>query len=102
MLNKTKIIYLVLLISLFAISCNNKKSKNVNNRLDSTEVSDTTSVKIRNHFLFVGKYYGKPGIFKYNIQEQKYVPVFAVQKESVISCFRYMTVFNIWKYMIIL
>ncbi|RKY94561.1 MAG: hypothetical protein DRQ01_02075 [Ignavibacteriae bacterium] len=85
MLNNIKIIYLALLISFFAISCNNKQNKNVNNRIDSIEVSDTKPIEKRNHFLFVGKYYGKPGVFKYNIQEQKYEPVFAVQKESVIS-----------------
>ena len=85
MLNKIKIICLVLLISLFAISCNNKQNKNVNDQVDLIEVSDTTQIEKRDHFLFVGKYYGKPGVFKYNIQEQKYEPVFAVQKESVIS-----------------
>jgi len=85
MQNKTIIICLTLLVSLFAISCNSKQNKNVNDRTDSIEVSDTTPIEKRDHFLFVGKYYGKPGVFKYNIQEQKYEQVFAVQKESVIS-----------------
>jgi hypothetical protein len=85
MLNNIKIIHLVVLFFLYIISCNNKQSNNVNDWIDSIEVSDTTPIEIRDHFLFVGKYYGKPGIFKYNIKEQEYEPVFAVQKESVIS-----------------
>ena len=54
MLNKIKIIYLVLLISLFAISCNNNQNKNVDDRVDSIEVSDTTQIEKRDHFFFVG------------------------------------------------
>jgi len=85
MLNKIKISCLVFLISLFAISCNNKQNKNVDDQVDSTEVRDTMPIEKRDHFLFVGMYFGKPGVFKYNIQELKYKPMFAVQKESVIS-----------------
>jgi len=85
MLNKIKISCLVFLISLFTISCNNKQNKNLDDQVDSTEVIETTLIEKRDHFLFVGMYFGKPGVFKYNIQEQKYEPVFAVQKESVIS-----------------
>ncbi len=85
MQNKIKIGCLALFIFLFAISCNNKQNKNVDDQIDSTEVRDTMPIEKRDHFLFVGKYYGKPGVFKYNIQGQKYEPVFAVQKESVIS-----------------
>lgn len=85
MQNKLNISCVILFIFLFAISCNNKQKINVNDRIDSTEVHDTVPIKKRDHFLFVGKYYGKPGVFQYNIQEQKYEPVFAVQKESVIS-----------------
>lgn len=85
MQNKIKISCLVFLISLFAISCNNKQNKNLDDQVDSTEVLETTPIEKRDHFLFVGMYFGKPGVFKYNIQEQKYEPMFAVQKESVIS-----------------
>jgi len=85
MKSKIKISFLVFLISLFAISCNNKQSKNLDDQVESTEVHETTPTEKRDHFLFVGMYFGKPGVFKYNIQEQKYEPMFAVQKESVIS-----------------
>jgi len=85
MQNKIKISCLVLLISLFVISCNNKQNKNVDDRVDSTEVRDIMLIEKRDHFLFVGMHYGKPGVFKYNILEQKYEPVFAIRKESVIS-----------------
>jgi len=85
MLNKLKIICLVLLSSLSVISCNNTQNNNLDDQVDSSEVRDTIPIEKRDHFLFVGRYYGKPGVFKYNIQEQKYEPVFAVQKESVVS-----------------
>ena len=67
MLNNIKIIYLAFLISLFAISCNNKQNKNVNDRVDSTEVSDTTPIEKRDHFLFVGKYLFLFKVMKPNI-----------------------------------
>ena len=76
---------LLLLVSLLAISCNSKQNNSVDDPVDSTEVRDTIHIEKRDHFLFVGKYYGKPGIFRFNIHEKKYKPVFANQKESVIS-----------------
>jgi len=85
MLKKIKISYLAFLISFIAISCNNKQKNNIDIQVDSTEVNDTLQIEKRDYFLFVGMYHGKPGVFKYNILEQKYEPVFAVQKESVIS-----------------
>ncbi len=85
MQNKIKISCVILLISLFTISCNNNQNKNIDDQVDSTEVRDTIPIEKKDHFLFVGMYYGKPGVFKYNIQEQKYEPVFAVQKESAIN-----------------
>jgi len=80
-----KISCVVFLISFIAISCNNKQNNSVNDQVDTTEVRDTIQIEKRDHILFVGKYYGKPDVFKYNIREQKYEPLFAVKKESVIS-----------------
>jgi hypothetical protein len=85
MQNKIKISGLVLFISLLAMSCNNKHNNNLEEQVDSTVVRDTIPIEKRNYFLFVGMYHGKPGVFNYNIQEHKYKPLFAVQKESVIS-----------------
>jgi len=85
MQNKIKISCQVLFILLITVSCDNKKNKNVDEQVDSTKVHDTILIEKRDHFLFVGMYHGKSGVFKYNIREQKYKPVFAVQKESVIS-----------------
>ena len=85
MQHKIKISCLALFILLITVSCDNKQNKNADEQTDSTAVSDTIPIEKRDHFLFVGMYHGKPGVFKYNIREQKYKPVFAVQKESVIS-----------------
>jgi hypothetical protein len=85
MQHKIKISCLALFILLITVSCDNKQIKNVDEQTDSTAVSDTIPIEKRDHFLFVGMYYGKPGLLIYNIQKQKYDPLFAVQKESVIS-----------------
>ena len=85
MQHKIKISCLALFILLITVSCDNKQNKNADEQVDSTKVRDTIPIEKRDHFLFVGMYHGKPGVFKYKIREQKYKPVFAVQKESVIS-----------------
>ncbi len=85
MQHKIKISCLALFILLITVSCDNKQNKNVDEQVDSTKVRDTIPIEKRDHFIFVGMYHGKPGVFKYNIQERQYVPLFAVQKESVIS-----------------
>jgi len=85
MQHKIKISCLALFILLITVSCDNKQNKNVDEQVDSTKVRDTIPIEKRDHFLFVGMYYGKPGLLTYNIQKQKYEPLFAVQKESVIS-----------------
>ncbi|NNG27782.1 MAG: hypothetical protein HKM87_09675 [Ignavibacteriaceae bacterium] len=85
MQKRIKISWTMFVVLLFALSCNNKQSENVDDQVDPIEVHDTISTKKGEHFLFVGMYHGKPGVFKYNFQEQKYKPVFAVQRESVVS-----------------
>ena len=85
MQHKIKISCLVLYILLITVSCDNKQNKIVDEQVDSTKVQDTIPIEKRDHFLFVGMYYGKPSLLNYNIQKQKYEPLFAVQKESVIS-----------------
>ncbi len=85
MQHNIKISYLALFILLTTVSCDNKQNKSIDEQVDSTKVYNTIPIEKRDHFLFVGMYYGKPGLLNYNIQKQKYEPLFAVEKESVIS-----------------
>lgn len=85
-MKSSKIIFLLLMfVTFLAINCGDNQNKNEIEQLDSVKMEDTVIVRKRDHFLFVGMYYGKPGVFKYDIEQKTYEPFFAVQKESVRS-----------------
>ncbi len=77
--------YLLIISLLCAISCNDKQIKDANEQVNSVITENVNPVEEKSEFLFVGMYYGKPGILKYSLKDKKYKPVFAVQREKVIS-----------------
>ena len=75
-------------VILFMIGINNSCTKEETETKDSgsTKVVKQDSIRIKryDHFLFVGYYYGKPSVYKYQFENQKFKVRWNDYKESVI------------------
>ncbi len=72
---------LILLFLLFTVfnGCNELREE----KTVPEEKKDTTITERINHFLFVGKWYGKAGIYKYDLMSKKYETVWWHPRENV-------------------
>ncbi len=80
-----KLFLFSILIFLVVINSSCTKEKTETTGSDSTKVAQRDSVKIRkyDHFLFVAYYYGKPSVYKYQLENQKFKVRWNDYKESV-------------------
>ena len=76
-----KIISVFLLIMLFA-ACNQSDKNEKQNGTD--ESKDTLSTNNKNSFLFLTEWFGKVGVYKYDISKKKYSPVWWHPRENVV------------------
>ena len=80
-----KIYFLPFLIFLVGINSSCTKEKNDYKDSDSTRITRQDSIQIKKyeHFLFVGYYYGKPSVYKYQLEEKKFKVRWNDYRESV-------------------
>lgn len=78
-------IILTLMILFNFISCNELKKHASENPADTIPGKVETGVAEKNdYFLFVGNYFGKPSVYRYDIQKKKYKVRWNDYKESVV------------------
>ena len=81
-----KIFFLPVVLIIIGINNSCTKEKTETKDFDSTKVVKQDSIQIKkyDHFLFVGYYYGKPSVYKYQLENQKFKIRWNDYKESVI------------------
>ncbi|MBT8378379.1 MAG: hypothetical protein KJN64_04045 [Ignavibacteria bacterium] len=72
--------FILILFFLFALTGCNKKYEE---QTVPQNVPDTTAVETTKHFLFVGKWYGKAGVYKYDLNTKKHETVWWHPRENV-------------------
>jgi len=76
------IIILLFIAGLLISSCN-KTDKNIEQTKSVVE-KDSTSNKDLTHFLFLTEWFGKTGVYKYDLSKKKYSPVWWHPRENVV------------------
>ena len=82
----SKIFILALILFFIGVISSCTKEKTETTVPDSTNVANKDSIQIKkfDHFLFVGYYYGKPSVYNYQFEDQKFKVRWNDYKESVI------------------
>jgi len=75
---------LVLLVALGLVFSACKKSDENSEHTETIEVSDTTTAQGLTHFLFLTEWFGKAGVYSYNLSDKKYTPVWWHPRENVV------------------
>ncbi len=74
---------LSLIISLLLITACNTSDKN-DKQSGTDESKDTLSAVDESSFLFLTEWFGKTGVYSYNLAEKKYSPVWWHPRENVV------------------
>ena len=72
----------MVIISLFISACN-KSDKNIE-QSSTVEIEDSTSTQRLDHFLFLTEWFGKAGVYSYDLSGRKYSPVWWHPRENVV------------------
>ena len=72
----------VLAFSLFLTACDNSVKKS--EQTDISKNKDSVSNQTVERFLFLTEWFGKTGVYKYNLSKKKYSPVWWHPRENVV------------------
>ncbi|MCW9095456.1 MAG: hypothetical protein OQJ74_06400 [Ignavibacteriaceae bacterium] len=77
-----RIIYLSFILGMLINGCN--RSGKDSEQINSNETNDSTTTKAITKFLFLNEWFGKAGVYSYNLSEKKYFPVWWHPRENVV------------------
>jgi hypothetical protein len=77
-----RIIYLSFILGMLIPGC--KSSDKDSEKLNSNETNDSTKTLAITKFLFLNEWFGKAGVYSYNLSEKKYSPVWWNPRENVV------------------